>query len=355
MLIGTSKEEERKPPVRRLRGKHYGFGKTIRLIILLSLVLGAAVIVTAWYLGSPVGRDQEVAVKIAPETSTSEIAALLEENGLIHSAEYFKFYAHLSGADRNLKPGTYSFSGKQNLKEIIAKLQEGSPEVFVFTIPEGYTLKQICNLMDAKNIVPREEMNSALEKGNFDFPFIDELPEGQNKFEGFLFPDTYKIGAETNADEVVQMMLDRFCDIYGSEYIQRADELGMSTLEVITLASIIEREAKKAEERPLVSAVFHNRLKKGMLLQSCATVQYALGEVKPILYDTDLQIDSPYNTYLNPGLPPGPIAVPGEASIKAALYPSDVSYLYFVAKPDGSHVFSNTLEEHNAAKNKYIT
>ena len=136
MLIGTSKEEERKPPVRRLRGKHYGFGKTIRLIILLSLVLGAAVIVTAWYLGSPVGRDQEVAVKIAPETSTSEIAALLEENGLIHSAEYFKFYAHLSGADRNLKPGTYSFSGKQNLKEIIAKLQEGSPEVFVFTIPE---------------------------------------------------------------------------------------------------------------------------------------------------------------------------------------------------------------------------
>jgi len=305
------------------------------------------------YLGSPAGADP-VTIKIDPQSSTTQIAAQLKGNRLIHSVEYFKLYAKFSGADRLLKPGKYAFEGTENLSEIISMLKEGSPEMISFTIPEGYTLEQIINLLDSKKIASKEDLLVALEDPDLEFPFLGELPEGPNRFEGFLFPDTYTIGAETSPKEIVQMMLDRFSEVYSAQYQARAKELDMTTLEVVTLASIIEREAKKQEDRPLVSAVFHNRLEKGMLLQSCATVQYALGEVKPVLYNTDLQIQSPYNTYLNLGLPPGPIAAPGEASLKAALYPADVSYLYFVAKPDGSHVFSNTLQEHNEAKKKYL-
>jgi UPF0755 protein len=273
---------------------------------------------------------------------------------LIHSAGYFKLYAKFTGADRSLKPGKYSFKGNESLSKIVQMLQEGSPEIFSFTIPEGYTQEQIINLLDSKGIASREELQKALEDPDLKFPYLEELPEGPNRFEGFLFPDTYSIEAETSPKEVIQMMLDRFTEVYTQEYQARTKELGMTDLEAVTLASIIEREAKRKEDRPLVSAVFHNRLDKGMLLQSCATVQYALGEVKPVLYNTDLQVESPYNTYLNLGLPPGPIAAPGQASLKAALYPEDASYLYFVAKPDGSHVFSNTLKEHNEAKHKYI-
>lgn len=317
-------------------------------------VLGLAFAVVLVYLGSAAGDGTPVTVKIPPQSSTSQIASQLERQQLIHSAGYFKLYTKFTGADRSLKPGRYNFKGTESLSEIVGLLQEGSPDIISFTIPEGYTLEQITNLLDSKGIATREELLVALEDPNLKFPYLKELPDGPNRLEGFLFPDTYRVEAGASAVEIVQMMLDRFTQVYTPEYISRSKELGMTTRETVTLASIIEREAKKKKDRPLVSAVFHNRLDKGMLLQSCATIQYALGETKPVLYNTDLQIESPYNTYLNLGLPPGPIAAPGEASIKAALYPADASYLYFVAKPDGSHVFSNTLKEHNEAKKKYL-
>lgn len=314
-----------------------------------------ALAITLLYLGSSAGAGEKVVVKIAPQSSTSHIAAELKDKKLIHSAGYFKIYTEITGADRFLKPGKYVFKGTENLKQIVGILKKGSSEFFSFTIPEGYTVEQTVNLLDSKGIASREELYTAMKKGSFEFPFLNELPEGQNRFEGFLFPDTYKIGTEADAEEIIQIMLGRFSEVYTPEYEARAKELGMSTYQVITLASIIEREARQPQDRPLVSAVFHNRLKKGMLLQSCATVQYALGEVKPVLYNTDLQIKSPYNTYLHQGLPPGPISAPGKDSIKAALYPANVSFLYFVAKPDGFHVFSNTLKEHNEAKRKYLS
>ena len=314
-----------------------------------------ALTIAFFYLGSPAGGGQSVIVKIAPQSSTGEIAALLKENDVIHSAEYFKVYTHFTGADRSLKPGKYSFRGTESLARVVTLLREGSAELLSFTVPEGYTIDQVANLLDSEGFVSREEFLSALKQPDFKFTYLAELPEGQSRFEGFLFPDTYTVSPEMSGQEIVQLMLDQFEEIYTPEYKKKAQELGMSDLEVITLASIIEREAKKPGDRPLISAVFHNRLKEGMLLQSCATVQYALGEVKPVLNYSDLQLESPYNTYLNLGLPPGPIASPGAASIKAALFPAEASYLYFVAKPDGSHVFSNTLEEHNEAKRKYIS
>ena len=154
--------------------------------------------------------------------------------------------------------------------------------------------------------------------------------------------------------KIINMMLQRFDEVFLPEWHKRADEMEMTINEVVTLASIIEREAKISADRPLISSVFHNRMKKGMHLESCATVQYALGEVKEVLLYEDLEIDSPYNTYVHGGLPPGPIASPGRDSLEAALYPAQSNYLYFVAKPDGSHYFSRTLAEHNEAKRKYL-
>lgn len=349
----TSARKESKKKRGKTRSSRAKWKAGTRIVSVLAL-LGMIFAFTLVYLGSSAGARNPVTLKIAPQSTTSQIAAQLEENGLIRNAGYFKLYAKYTGADRSLKPGKYFFKGTESLSQIISMLQTGSPDTFSFTIPEGYTLEQIINLLASKGIAPEEELLTAIEDQGLEFPYLDELPEGPNRFEGFLFPDTYTIEAETSAKDIIQLMLDRFSEVYTAEYAARAKELDMTTVEVITLASIIEREAKQQEDRPLVSAVFHNRLDKGMLLQSCATVQYALGEVKPVLYNTDLQTESPYNTYLYVGLPPGPIAVPGEASLKAALYPADVSYLYFVAKPDGSHVFSNTLQEHNEAKNKYI-
>lgn len=355
---GKSKKKYRRSEKHRNNGRSGSAGpkksKAGATFVAVLALMGLAFSFLVVYLGAPARGGEPITVTIAPQSSTSRIAAQLEENRLIHSAEYFKLFTKITGADRSLKPGKYSFEGTENLNRIVAMLQQGSPDLISFTVPEGYNLEQTINLLDSQGIATREDFLAALENQNLEFKFFDELPEGATRLEGFLFPDTYKIETETNPVGMVQLMLNRFTEVYTPEHEARAKELGMTNLEVITLASIIEREAKVPQDRTLVSSVFHNRLKKGMLLQSCATVQYALGEIKPVLYNTDLQVESPYNTYLHQGLPPGPIAAPGEDSIKAALYPSETTYLYFVAKPDGSHVFSNTLQEHNEAKHKYL-
>ena len=321
----------------------------LAVLILFILLLGVG-----YTLSLPPGGTNDVEFVVEPNSSTSVIASQLLDEGLIRSERFFILYTRLAAVDQSLRAGTYHLNGSMGLAEIISELQKGSVRAVSFTVPEGFTIEQVADLFDAKGIVNREDFLQLMKNGDFNSPFLDQPPGGEYSLEGFLFPDTYKITAETTGGEVISLMLDRFNEIYKPEYADRARQLGMTDYEIITLASIIEREAKKPEERPIISAVFHNRLKKGMLLQSCATVQYALGETKPVLYNEDLEVESPYNTYKHQGLPPGPIASPGEAAIKAALYPADVSYLYFVAKKDGSHAFSDTLAEHNAAKRKYL-
>ena len=187
----------------------------------------------------------------------------------------------------------------------------------------------------------------------YDYDFISQIPDREKKLEGYLFPDTYEIYKETSAEAIVDKLLSRFNNIFTKEYKNRAKELNMTIDQVVTLASIIEREAKLDSERKTISAVFHNRLKKKMLLQSCATVQYILKEQKEELTYKDLEIESPYNTYKHIGLPPGPIASPGLKAIEAALYPENTDYLYFFTKDDSSHVFSRTYNEHISAQNKF--
>ncbi|WP_053957080.1 endolytic transglycosylase MltG [Inediibacterium massiliense] len=301
-----------------------------------------------------VQSNRETMVIIPKGASTGNIASILKEKNLIQSSYTFRLLSKWSEADGQMKAGTYLLKENMSADEIIKILSNGetAKTITKITIPEGFEFKQIVDRLEARGLIDRNKFIEMANYGDFDYPFLKEIPKGENRLEGFLFPDTYEIGKEETEREIIIKMLDRFNHVFKDEYYKRAKELNMNINEVVTLASIIEREAKLDEERTIVSSVFHNRLKKKIRLRSCATVQYVLGERKPHLTNKDTSIDSPYNTYKHDGLPPKPIASPGEASIKAALYPKDTNYLYFVVSKNGAHHFSQTYEEHlNAAKN----
>ncbi|MEL7566395.1 MAG: endolytic transglycosylase MltG [Dehalobacterium sp.] len=322
-------------------------------LYLLLLVLAATAFLYFKGLTAPVVLSQSVSLVVPSQATTSTISQLLLEKGLIRSDWVFKIYAKIQGFEGKLRAGEYLFSGQVALEDIEEKMSRGEVITQNFTIPEGYNMEQMAELLTEKGIVNREKFLDVAMNGDFSYDYLP--PAGtDSRLEGFLFPDTYQVIKGWSEEIIIQMMLKRFDDIFIPEWRDRAKEINMTIKEVVTLASIIEREARVADDRPIISSVFHNRMEKGMLLESCATVQYALGEVKEVLLYEDLKIDSPYNTYLNDGLPPGPIASPGKDSLKAALYPADSNYLYFVAKPDGSHYFSRTLAEHNQAKRKYL-
>jgi UPF0755 protein len=221
-----------------------------------------------------------------------------------------------------------------------------------FTIPEGFELRQIADRLEADGLVNKDKFYAAVKESDLDYAFLKGIPNRENKLEGYLFPDTYEVFKNATEQDIINKMLGRFDQVFTEEYRQRARELNMSLDQVITLASIIEREAKLDKERKIISAVFHNRLNKKMKLESCATVQYLLKEQKSVLTYKDLEVDSPYNTYIYAGLPKGPIASPGVESIEAALYPDKVDFLFFFATKDGSHIFSKTYQEHLNAQNK---
>lgn len=309
-------------------------------------------------LGLPVdpNNNASIMVDIPIGASTSKIAGILKEKELIKNELYFKLVAKQNKIQDRFQAGEYSLKKAMDTEEIINKIVNG--ETFVdtvkFTIPEGYELRQIVDRISSiKGVnIDRDKLIDVIENEDFSFRFLENIPKGENRLEGFLFPDTYEVERDINEKEIVLKMLNRFNEIFKEEYYFKAKELNMSLLDVITLASIIEREAMVEGERPIISGVFHNRLEREMLLQSCATVQYVLGERKEVLTYKDIEIESPFNTYKNVGLPPSPIASPGQASIKAALYPEKTDYLYFVAKGNGSHVFSKTYSEHLKAKNQ---
>lgn len=296
---------------------------------------------------------EKVVLNVPDKASTGAISQSLYEKGLTRNDWVFKIYAKIKGFESQLKAGEYNFSGQVALKDIKDKLSQGRVVTRKYTIPEGYNLEQIAGLLAEKGVVNREKFLDVAQNGKYDYDYLP--PAGTDRrLEGFLFPDTYQINTGWTEEKIINMMLKRFDAVFIPEWREKAKKQNMTIKEVVTLASIIEREARTADDRPIISGVFHNRIKKKMRLESCATVQYALGEVKEVLLYSDLAIDSPYNTYKNSGLPPGPIAAPGKAALKAALYPTESNYLYFVAKPDGSHYFSRTLAEHNQAKRKYL-
>jgi UPF0755 protein len=326
-------------------------------LFIMVLIIAASLLAYGYYnanLGAATstGTDQEV---IIPKgSSVKAISEQLEKQGIIRNANVFAVYCKLSEKAGKIKAGKYILSSSMSVEQIVNKLAAGNAEVNSkrFTIPEGFELRQIAERLESEGLVNKDEFYAAIDKAKFDYAFVKDIPNRDNKLEGYLFPDTYDVFKNATEEEIINKMLNRFNQVFTEEYRQRAKELNMSYDQVITLASIIEREAKLDKERKIISAVFHNRLKKNIKLQSCATVQYLLKEQKEVLTYKDLEVDSPYNTYKYAGLPKGPIASPGAKSIEAALYPDNVDYLYFVANKDGSHVFTKTYQEHLNAQNK---
>lgn len=319
------------------------------LALYLCLLVGGGLL---WYALSgpaPSTTGATRTVIIRPQTGAFDIAQSLKAAHVIRSRVAFLAVAVARGTHRHLLAGEYEFAAGLNLLEIIRRLEQGRGLVHQVTIPEGLAAQQIALLLEQKGLVDRDRFLSLLR----DRQWLQQYRVDGESLEGYLFPDTYRLVKGLSEEAIIQRMVQRFGEVFGPAERVRAQELTMSVAEVVTIASLIEREAKMEEERPLISAVFHNRLRLGMPLQSDPTVLYSLSRFSGKLTRANLQAPSPYNTYLHPGLPPGPIASPGRASLMAALYPASSHYLYFVSKNDGTHAFSHTLREHDAMVRRY--
>ncbi len=309
-----------------------------------------------------IAPQDEVKFVIPKGSNTSTIANLLKEQELIKDVNIFKLLSKFNGYDGMYQSGTHVVSNSLSYDEIMRVLTT-KPVSRQVTIPEGKSFTQIVDILYSKNIITdKEKFIKVANTETFEYDFLKDLPQRDNKLEGYLFPDTYEFDMNVSEKEIIVRMLDNFARKFKPEYAEKIKTIkGMTMDKIIILASIIEREAKAPEDRSIISGVFYNRMaskdKTLRKLQSCATIQYILlkktGAVKERLLDADLKLEDPYNTYLHEGLPPGPICCPGEAAINAALYPEDTKYLYFVAKGDGSHQFSETYKQHQAAINKY--
>lgn len=327
------------------------------MVFLSLIVLPAAFIM--WWSGNlePAAQagDKQI-FEVKTGMSAAQVAEELEEKKIIKSAQVFKQLSKLNKADSKLMAGEYLVSPAMSAREILDILLKGPvPEIIKVTIPEGYTADQIVKKLAENGFGTEKELYKAIDSFDHkDYDFLKDVPKGEKRLEGFLFPDTYFFDRESKPEAVIARFLDRFAQELDQETRSKLKDMNLSVYDWVTMASIVEREAVKAEERPIIAGVFYKRLEIGMALQSCATVQYILGIAKPVLSIEDTQIDSPYNTYINPGLPPGPISNPGHASLEAALYPEKTDYLYFVAKPDGSHAFAATYNQHLQNVNRYL-
>lgn len=332
------------------------FGALVALAVLLALGLSLGYF-SYIHMLKPVSSPQdarEVTITVPPGASSRQIAEMMSSRGLIRNQVVFRIYAAYKGLDSHLQAGDYNFNTGLSTPEVIARLAQGQTSSISFTIPEGFTLSQIVDRLAAKGLINRDKFMDLAAHGQFNYDFLKGLPAGPNRLEGYLFPDTYRVTKNTTEEQIINMMLERFAREITPEFKTKAAKEGLTVNQAVTLASIVEREAKVDDERPKVAAVFLNRLKKGWKLESCATVQYALGKPKARLFDKDLKVASPYNTYIHKGLPPGPIASPGEPSLEAAVNPAKVDYMFFVVFEDGKHIFSRTLQEHNRNKAAYL-
>lgn len=292
-------------------------------------------------------KENEVIASIPEGASASEICSILKNDGVIKYPNMFKLYLSLS--DAVIQQGRHRLNASMSYHELAKRLSDipnaGYDDIFKILIPEGYELKDIADVLEKNNLIDRKAFYKEIENGSFDYAFIDEIKQRENRLEGYLFPATYEFQKGESEHQIIDKMLEAFNNTIVPIYEAASTEYTLD--EIVTLASIVEREAANNSERPLVASVFYNRLNAGMTLSSCATVQYILKERKAVLSISDTKIKSPYNTYREKGLPPGPIASPGADSVRAVLSPAKTDYLYFAARPDGSgNVFSKTGEEH---------
>jgi UPF0755 protein len=317
------------------------------LVVLLAVGIGALVTL----LPGTANLSEPVTVVIDEGMGTKAVARRLADAGVVKNVTSFAMYTKNQKAAGDLRPGTYTFEGKVTYADVLAQLKNGrgNDNTVNVTIPEGKTVPQVAAIWADAGLCTADEFLAAC--AELDVPY-DYIPDGDdyNRLEGFLFPETYNVLTTWGAEELVNLQLAQFDKIWTDERRQQAADLGYSAKEIVTVASLIEREARVASERPLIASVIYNRLAIGQALQIDATIQYILGEqVERVTYD-DLKIESPYNTYLNAGLPPGAICSPGLSCIDAALSPADTEYYYYRTKNDGSgeHNFAKTYAEHLA-------
>ena len=325
----------------------------IFLLVLLIMAAGAA-----WWmkvrLDSPYRAftDAEVFVELPPGSGVSGIGDRLAAAGVVPDALTFRLAAQVAGVERRLQAGEYRFAQPASPTEVAERIAHGDIYKHPITFPEGLTIEEMAAIFGKSGLGTAEDFTKAAH----DTSLIGDLDPDARSLEGYLFPSTYTLPRKAGAIGTVQAMIAEFDKSFDAQMRNDAEAAHMTPRDVVTLGSIIEKETARPEERAIVSAVYQNRLKKGMLLQCDPTVIYALmlaGTWNGNIRRVDLQIDSPYNTYRYPGLPPGPIASPGRPSLEAAIHPADVPYLYFVSRNDGTHVFATTLEEHNRNVLKY--
>ncbi len=287
-------------------------------------------------------------VMIPPGTTFRAAADSLASAHVISSPRLFRIYAKLTREDRAIKPGTYVLPASSSWASILDALTHGRGLVRTVTIPEGWEASEIVPAIARALGVPTDSVTAAL--GDSTLKSEVGVPDDAETLEGFLFPDTYTFPDGATPRDALAAMVHEFEHAWKPEWNAKLDSIGLTRYQAVTLASIVEKEARVADERPIIAAVYLNRLQKKMPLQADPTVQYALGHHVERVHYKDLGIESPYNTYKHPGLPPGPIASPGAASLYAVVAPAQVPYLYFVARPDGHHEFSETFSEHKEAK-----
>jgi UPF0755 protein len=312
--------------------------------------LGLLLVAMALAACGEVPPGEPVDVTIPAGASFLEVVDTLVARGIVTRPRLFRLYAQSRGADRRIRSGQYQLRPRSEWSVILEDLTTGRVVTVPMTVPDGFVLPQIADRIAPVTGLDADSVLRVLRAPGAETTWSVPGPG----LEGYLFPDTYRFAEGIPLDEVLSSMTDRYRAFWTAERRARLDELELSEVEVVTLASIIQAEARHTEEMPTISAVYHNRLRIGYLLQADPTVLYALGGPRPrLLYAAiDSVADHPYNTYTQPGLPPGPIGAPGEEALDAALNPADVDFLYFVAHPDGTHIFTRSLEEHNRARNR---
>ena len=336
--------------------------KKIITTIIAILVIVLASVGGVWGYGAYINHgidapasdnDAEKPFVVNKGDTTSQIAENLKEAGLIKREVFFEKYVEREDLAEKLQAGEYLLKATMTPKEIadaIASGKTGEPQI---TIPEGWKAEEIAEDLSREGIATQQEFMNVVQKANFDHDFLEDRPQGAS-LEGYLFPDTYKIGKETNSREIIQKMLDNFDKKLDSKLRKEIQNQGQTIFEIITMASLIEKEIAEEKDRPIVAGIFYKRLEQGHFLESCATIQYILGTNKKRFSYQETRTESPYNTYINVGLPPGPICNPGLSAIKAAIYSQDSEYLYFLSDNKGKTHYAATADEHEANKTKYL-
>ncbi|HOL35383.1 MAG TPA: endolytic transglycosylase MltG [bacterium] len=312
------------------------------VIIGVTIVVGITIVISvARFHESLYGEFQPpgTLVEVPKNLTAANIAVLLKEKGIVKNTRLFLRILNRSHADKKLRSGIYEFSGKPYIYDVVEKLLKGEIAYIKLVFPEGITCHEIGKILEQENICSSSEFDDFAKK---------------ESLEGYLFPDTYKFPYGVSKEAVAKKMVERFWEII-QQIHPDTQKLNQAELKkIVIIASIVEKEAEINSERPIIAGIFYNRLKRGIPLQSCATIKYVIGN-KKILTMQDIKTRSPYNTYLHRGLPPGPICNPGKESLKAAINPAKTPYLFFVSKGDGTHYFSTTYSEHLSAKSYYIT